>query len=515
MQIVGCFAAGLLLQIAVLVTWARHYVSEDQALLWAAARSWGRGNPAQPNFWGQTYGTTIEAVPAEVLRQLGVTLEIGLPVGILMINSIGWVVLGVAAWRQSRRSLALIAFGLPALLPPQYLVLTVAYNTAAARTLAMIAAAFVVGFGEARWVPYVGLSVAGLATLLDNSVILIAVPTLVLAASAIARSWPGPLGNVRGSLRTLSFTALAVVPAVAWHLFTSWWYDAHPEDDLHPAPVFEPSLDRLGRTLSHVGRYLGTYSVVYSPVSIVPFLAIAVVVVLAVRRSSWTTGISAMAVLVLALMIMSVPRAEDWMPTAYYPASRVLLTLPVAIWLICVMVPRRTPVAGPSSGIGRVQHRMPLLITGLCLALCGVRLVRWHTDVVPLRNDAVDYPNYPLVDVASLKRDCESVRSAASESGVEFVVFAFRTPAYACAGVFGDEITTIYPAYERRSWLLRRFLQADERDFLLAQHEPTGCDNEILSCRQVAPDLTIVHVLTGHSIRDAVLGLGFAIRPPF
>ena len=61
-----CMASGLLLQMAVISTWTRHYVSEDQALLWSAARSWGEGHPRQPNFWGQTYGTTIEIIPAEV-----------------------------------------------------------------------------------------------------------------------------------------------------------------------------------------------------------------------------------------------------------------------------------------------------------------------------------------------------------------------------------------------------------------------------------------------------------------
>ena len=58
---------GIVLGIAVLVLvqqawlvlgWFSRFVSDDWALLWAAAESWGRLRPEQPNFWGQEYGST-------------------------------------------------------------------------------------------------------------------------------------------------------------------------------------------------------------------------------------------------------------------------------------------------------------------------------------------------------------------------------------------------------------------------------------------------------------------------
>ncbi len=508
-----CMASGLLLQMAVISTWTRHYVSEDQALLWSAARSWGEGHPRQPNFWGQTYGTTIEIIPAEVLRRFGVSLAVALPVGVLAVNFAGWTALGLAAWRRSQRTLALIAFGLPALLSTRYVILTVAYNTAAARSLAMIGGAVVIGCNRSRWAPYVAVSMTLLATLLDNSVVLIAVPTWIYASSLII----GEGARLR-SKRTL-LVAAAVLPSLAWVGLTSWWYRVHPEDDLHPAPAFEPSLVRLWENLKILGRYFGMFSPQYSPISIVPLLVLGVLVAVAAWARNRLLGLSALAVVMLTGVILSVPRASDWLPTAYYPAARVLLPLPGAIWMLCffafsagrnrdaTLSVRTTPPRGRSTWV-------QLVVVGLCVTACGVRLVRWREDVVPIRDEAVAYPNYPLADVAQIELECRSVRDVLAGVGPMFVAFDLRTPAYACAGLVAD-MRTVYPAYERRSWLLREFLAAGTRDFLLVTTNPVGCPAANATCDDLTATMKVVHVRPSSSVTQTWRNLGFDMRAPF
>jgi hypothetical protein len=102
-----------------LLGWVRFDVSEDQALLWAAADAWGDLQPRQPHFWGQRYGVTLEAIPAELLRLIGVGYPTGLPLGVLAMNLAAWAVLAAAAWRRARPVWAIAALAVPLVRPQE------------------------------------------------------------------------------------------------------------------------------------------------------------------------------------------------------------------------------------------------------------------------------------------------------------------------------------------------------------------------------------------------------------
>ncbi len=45
--------------------------TQDNTLLWLIARDWGHLHLHQPNIYGQSYGTTVEGIPVELLRRAG------------------------------------------------------------------------------------------------------------------------------------------------------------------------------------------------------------------------------------------------------------------------------------------------------------------------------------------------------------------------------------------------------------------------------------------------------------
>ena len=45
--------------------------NEDTSLIWVAARDWMAGPPRQPNFYGQSYGSTLEGIPIGIAHALG------------------------------------------------------------------------------------------------------------------------------------------------------------------------------------------------------------------------------------------------------------------------------------------------------------------------------------------------------------------------------------------------------------------------------------------------------------
>jgi hypothetical protein len=67
--IAGIAVLVIVQQTALILGWFNRFVSDDWALLWTAAESWGRLQPEQPNFWGQAYGSTLESIPTEMLQK--------------------------------------------------------------------------------------------------------------------------------------------------------------------------------------------------------------------------------------------------------------------------------------------------------------------------------------------------------------------------------------------------------------------------------------------------------------
>ena len=494
-------------QFTMISTWIRYYVNEDQALMWAAARSWGRGIPHQPHFWGQTYGTTIEAIPAELLRRLGIGLATSLPISIVMFNFAGWAAMAWAARHRAKLGLLVIALGIPALLPSDYLVLSVAYNTAAGRTIAAISAACVLARHRSTWRPYLAIGVGAVALLIDNSTILLVAPVGLYAGREI-------LADGLPWLRRLRYLVSVGIPAMVWQGFITWWYAAHPNQNLHPSPRFEPSMTRLSDHLGGISEFLATYSSQVWRSPVVPLVVMATLVVVSARSHQWLRVAAVGTIGVLVLVILSVPRSGDWLPTAYYPAARILLPLPMAVWFLYAIEP--LGIRGPTHRGG--SRLSPTQCAGVAVALtvamAGRRLVQWGHDVVPLRNAAVEYPNYPLTEVAALTARCRTVAATATAAGADFVAFDGRTAAYACEALIPD-LKTVYPPYERRTWMLDEFLSPATRSFLIDSPTAPTCTDPRLRCEVLGDQLTLVTRSDDISGRDAWLSLGYPLRPGY
>ncbi len=493
-------------QLALLAVLARRYVSEDQALLWAAARDMGRGQLRQPNFWGQAYGVTFEAAPAELLRHFGVGYPTGLPLGVIVLNLVVWWLPAGAAWLRGRRWLAIAALAAPVVLSLEHGLMMVVYNTAFGRMLAGSAAALALWRPDLRRVLAAVLALGGLAVLFDASSALIVGPVMVMLLGH-RRSW--------GRYRDVGLSALiGLAPVIVWLMFTRWWYDRHPDDSLHPSPALAPSWEVLSDNLSHPTRHFSTFAPELWRSPAVAAMGVLALVVLAVRRRDPLGGLAVASFVGLTLFALSLPRSRDGLPTIYYAEARVLLSFPLGLWC-CAATLRPARSAGAGSVAVPHPWRRPLaaaLFVGVIAASAGVRAVTWDGRVGAIRDDAVAFENYPLSPTSTLVGLCDRVERAAEARQIEVVLFDLRTPAYACAGVFGAAPITLYPPYERRAWWLRRADTSGAAELLVVGPTPGSCEAAGLACRDIGDEMIVVE-LAGNSPLGAARLLGVTVRP--
>jgi hypothetical protein len=106
---------------------------------------------------------------------------------------------------------------------------------------------------------------------------------------------------------------------------------------------------------------------------------------------------------------------------------------------------------------------------------------------------------------------CSRAAATAREAQTSFVLFDLRTEAYACAGL-EPSLTTIYPPYERRAWVLRSADRQGPASLVVVGPTPLSCAAAGLVCRSIDATQRVA-ALSGISPLEAVRRLGVEVRP--
>ncbi len=497
----------------VVLDFGRVYVSEDQALLWAAGRDWGRAIFRQPNFWGQAYGTTFESIPAEVLRWFGVSFRTGFPLVVGAMSLACWWLPAGACWRRGRRGAASAALAYPLLASAEFVTLQMSYAAVAGRLLmAGAVTSFILLVNRRRGV-VVAAALAGLAILWDSSAMLLGAPLAVALVAAVAADWR----FWRGAhwRRLAAALCIAAGPAVMWLALVKLWYWRHPDEVLHPAPDLNPGWGTLSLNLSHPTRHFSDLApeLLRHPATILT-AAVAMVVIAASLRA-WV-GLAAVLVTAATVIVaLSLPRSADGLESIYLPPSRVLLALPLAMWLCAFLIAEASPrrsVGEHSAPARRSELLVCLAAVGLVAGTMSVRVVTWEDRFGGIEQRALDEQRYPLTSTDALAAQCRRTADVARYTGAEFALFEFRTSAYGCAGLFVEPIT-VFTSYERRAWVLHGADDADRSTAMLVVGTPADCSVADLRCDVPYPDIQVVWLPAGVSPLDAAVALGASVRP--
>ena len=171
------------------------------------------------------------------------------------------------------------------------------------------------------------------------------------------RSWctwcaaTGP-GTDGGSVTPRCLVGAALVPPLAWYLFTITWWKAHHFDVTYPAATSSLRWSVWVHNFEHLSGYVSYFAPALAPVAgVAVFLlasGIVLVMVLAVRRRSLALLLANCSLLVLILLALTSTSALE--PGLYLAGSRILLPLPFAVWFLSFAVletAKGTPVYGP------------------------------------------------------------------------------------------------------------------------------------------------------------------------
>jgi hypothetical protein len=186
---------------------------------------------------------------------------------------------------------------------------------------------------------------------------------------------------------------------------------------------------------------------------------------------------------VLIVIALSSPKALDGTPSVYVGLGRYFLAVPAAVWFLCYVLAETN--SRPS---GLVFRGLAIAITALAVATFCYRQLDFDHRMAGILEPATDTrrAGAPLVSDAVILKHCQEVADLARRENVELAIFrGERVSAYACGALSYGKVETLFPFYERRTWLLHREAVRPRSAFLAFGVDAAWCQQAravVLSC---------------------------------
>jgi hypothetical protein len=451
-------AIGLLIdQLRALLSFGRSHTDQDQTILWYAGRELLSGRFYEPNFFGQRYNTTFEAIPGALLHSAGLSWGTALPLATTLLVTLAWILLAATAFRLGQPLAALLALAAPLLMRLQYVLLFDSPRGVIAGDCAA-ALAMTIGLASRRYqVRLCSLvAVGGLAILWDYAAALAVIPVLVYV---VCRDWPEY--RRRGGHAAL-VVAIALLPPLAWYLFTISWWNAHHSYVTYPAAA-SGHWSVWVHNFDHLSAYVSYFAPALAPVAGVAVFLLAsgfvLVIVLAVRRRSLALLLSTCSLLVLLLLSLTSTSAIE--PGLYLAGSRILLPLPFAAWFLSFAA-LDTAKAGGVHARTRTHHHA-IVIIGVATICLIVTQINFSTVATRSVTPTVGVSVTPPALLSSL---CAGLMSVYRSTDAQLLATNNVNEAYACAAQ--DGLNTLIPYFDRRGWLIQASLRDPVQRILVA-----------------------------------------------
>lgn len=185
-------------------------------------------------------------------------------------------------------------------------------------------------------------------------------------------------------------------------------------------------------------------------VSISLGLLLIVLLFAATKHRSRSLLFSVLSLLFLVCLLLSIPRAANRLPGFYFSASRLILTLPIAVWVIIFLFNYKENLF-LQNNINKQKKILPYL------ALTLITVISFTTTQLSFKKTMSDATVLDLSSLASpvaLEAECQAVSDLYRETGAQLFATNDANVAYACAALHKN-LRTLYPAYDRRGWIIK------------------------------------------------------------
>jgi hypothetical protein len=286
----------------------------------------------------------------------------------------------------------------------------------------------------------------------------------------------------------LALVAAGLVLGGALHELGLLFYATHPGWVLHPDWPLSWHRSLFFDGLEHLDRHLGGFAPWAAPWAVLDFAAIAAVGLWAALHRQYALAAAAAVALVATVLSLGVNKVHDGESGIFFSYQRMYLAVPLLIAFLVALAPR-------------VDWKRSALGSGAVAVVALGAFAYQQAALAPAVATATAFPAGAVTSprsVDSLERKCALDSQVAQSSGATLIVYVQdRGAAYGCGALMYGRVETLFPSYERRTWLLQAEARARRDELVLADVSRSFCaavDAGLASCQQPpkAPQVAVL-----------------------
>lgn len=470
-------------------------IDDDQTVVWSAAREVSQLRFHEPAFYGQTYNTYVEGAVAAPLLWLGAHPQLATFLATTLFAQLPFLILASLAWRQKSYLAAVLVSTLPVLIGTHYLLVT------------QIPRGFVTGL---PWV-------VGAYAILDRQVtshravlagLLVALglycnPGCILLAPCFLFLLNHHRRSPKAWAKTAALVMAGVLLAAPLFFARSAFYAARPDYVVFSYPPPRFSIAQLREAILAARTFFDDLAPLSIGITGLLSIAVASLCFSILRGRQWE-GIALVAFLVLTVGVLGFDRVSTGDTSIWMPKTRMFLAVPAFV---------ATYLTSSLRGLQAVPAAF--LVSILSVIPATLAVAAKHIESIHARPLAGVQP----AKIREVENNCREIREAARLAGTRYVVQLNgmqRPTVYGCHGLFGtNEFVVLFPAFDRRTWLLEEAATATVSSILVRSGDEPMPSVEALSATKLAgfPDFSVVTSAEPKSPVEFVKTLNLVRRP--
>jgi hypothetical protein len=438
-------------KVFVLIFFSSKYTDQDQVVMWLGAKEMGNGNFHEPCFYGQSYNSMLESLFAVPLIKASVPYHIALPVITSILSLFPWILLGLLFMKRNENMKAMICLLFLLFMDIEFDIIT-SMPRGWVTGIFMVSLALPAYFNAKKtwaWLVFGFCATAGL-WLSQNSIYL----TAFIGYYLLIENWKKP--------RFYLTMIIGAIPPAIWWYFVHHYYIIHSGYNVHELVQLKFSLQQFTGSFNNLDFYFKQLGLV-SKVSgwFTFFVTLPLIIYLFVRRK-FKDGIIFLFLWCCFLLSLGISKVGDSHDSMFLSGSRFFLAFPFILCLILVSA------FSENNKFRMLLSRWSIPAVIIVIGFKVFTMFSSYPDIEKLGR----LQWVAVEDVNLLKNSCNEIQLLSKETNSSIIIFESDSDQLLnCACNCFDENfpSTLFPKYERRTWILKAEMDSIHQNVLFVR----------------------------------------------
>ena len=435
----------LVLRVCIVLLYSSKYIDHDQALMWNGASAASHFQIPEPCFWGQSYGSMLEALLAVPLLWIGVPFQYALPIIPILLSFAPFGYISYRSWSKGNIVCSIVALSIYTMMGLNWDILTsVPRSLISGMPIAVFGAVILNENGKSKRKVFIGAFLLAYGSVLTNSAALI--------SSIGFLYWLLSVKQYKRIREIPCLVAGCILGGVLYFVKTGF-YQINSDYALHPTYQLQFSWEVLRENIDQCNVLMRDFNAFGSSIFMIIVLS-SVIIALAVEKH-WKTLILVFTQMLLTLIFMSMPKTRDYtMSSVLFSQTRMFLYLPFSALLIVYYDSVSYAASLKATNMQKIGIMAAIAV--VIVSGCLFKITALNKNLLDPESKLLNSSVIGCAKTGDVIHKAETIKEIAKKEHVDVIIFMENTDSrimgYTFDALYYGEYLVYNSIYDRRTW---------------------------------------------------------------